>query len=346
MAEIADGVACGQPELARGRRREPSEHAQQRRLARAVRAGDEQEPAGGQVEVDRRRRRAGRRSASQGRARRSRAVHPRSGAVETVRLAGGRERVGDLLHLADPPPAFRRRGVLGPRQALCQLGRREPPLLLDVEVPRDVVDRRAASRRFPSTTPRTPSSAQTHSRRHAARGSSRRTAPRPPRRPGPTSRGSSRARRAAPPTMPPSTKPRVQRRDLLCMHRRDRVRIDVDAAEARELAGYVERRVRRADREDQLGLSCERAHRAGVAKRRRAGTRRFAAALRRPDHVMAVRLQHPPTAEPISPGWSNADDHRTSASTKAKNASEITPFIVKNAASSRRRSPGRTSECS
>ena len=40
------------------------------------------------------------------------------------------------------------------------------------------------------------------------------------------------------------------------------------------------------------------------------------------------------------------DDHSTSASTKAKNATEMTPFIVKNAASSRRRSPGRTSVCS
>ena len=34
------------------------------------------------------------------------------------------------------------------------------------------------------------------------------------------------------------------------------------------------------------------------------------------------------------------DDHRTSASTKTKNATEMTPFIVKNAASSRRRSSG------
>ena len=39
-------------------------------------------------------------------------------------------------------------------------------------------------------------------------------------------------------------------------------------------------------------------------------------------------------------------DHRTSSSTKTKNATEITPFIVKKAVSSRRRSPGRTSECS
>ena len=41
-------------------------------------------------------------------------------------------------------------------------------------------------------------------------------------------------------------------------------------------------------------------------------------------------------------------DHATSTSsaTKTKNTTLITPFIVKNAASSRRRSPGRTIECS
>src|SRR6185312_8004495 len=39
-------------------------------------------------------------------------------------------------------------------------------------------------------------------------------------------------------------------------------------------------------------------------------------------------------------------DHRTSSSTQTKNATEMTPFIVKKAVSSRRRSPGRTSECS
>ena len=42
----------GSSDLARGRRVEPGEHAQERRLAGAVRAGDEQEPAG----VDARRR--------------------------------------------------------------------------------------------------------------------------------------------------------------------------------------------------------------------------------------------------------------------------------------------------
>src|SRR5262249_55573293 len=37
---------------------------------------------------------------------------------------------------------------------------------------------------------------------------------------------------------------------------------------------------------------------------------------------------------------------RASVSTKAKNVRLITPFMVKNAASRRLRSPGRTSECS
>ena len=42
-----------------------------------------------------------------------------------------------------------------------------------------------------------------------------------------------------------------------------------------------------------------------------------------------------------------ADDHtRTSASTNAKNVRLITPFMVKNAVSSRRQSRGETSACS
>src|SRR5262249_48191605 len=43
------------------------------------------------------------------------------------------------------------------------------------------------------------------------------------------------------------------------------------------------------------------------------------------------------------------EDHRhvtASSTTNTQNATLMTPFIVKNAASSRRRSPGRTSECS
>ena len=60
--------------------------------------------------------------------------------------------------------------------------------------------------------------------------------------------------------------------------------------------------------------------------------------------IYAVQHALPPVAllEAATP------DHATSTSraTKAKNTTLITPFIVKNAASSLRRSPGRTSECS
>src|SRR5207247_624595 len=53
------------------------------------------------------------------------------------------------------------------------------------------------------------------------------------------------------------------------------------------------------------------------------------------------------TLEPITLLERLRPDHASaSASTKAKNVTEMTPFIVKNAVSRRRRSPGRTSECS
>ena len=52
VAEVADRAALRQLELARGRRREPGEHAQQRRLPRAVRPGDEQEAARGELDVE------------------------------------------------------------------------------------------------------------------------------------------------------------------------------------------------------------------------------------------------------------------------------------------------------
>src|SRR5262245_8897120 len=68
------------------------------------------------------------------------------------------------------------------------------------------------------------------------------------------------------------------------------------------------------------------------------------------EETAALELEVEPVEDalrPVAPLQTSRPDHTsTSASTKAKNATEITPFIVKKAVSSRRRSPGRTSECS
>ena len=146
-----------------------------------------------------------------------------------------------------------------------------------------------------------------------------------------------------PPTMPPSTNRWLQRGDLARALRRDGVRVDVDPGEARAGPRDIDGSVRRADGEDDLRLGDERVEGAGVAEAGSAHTSGVAPSLGRPDHLTVhggadnrthlTRMEQP-------------DDHRTSASTKTKNATEMTPFMVKNAASSRRRSPGRTSECS
>src|SRR5262249_17793612 len=58
------------------------------------------------------------------------------------------------------------------------------------------------------------------------------------------------------------------------------------------------------------------------------------------DALVPVALAQPP--------WGDERGHQTTASTitKAQKTTLITPFMVKNARSSRRRSSGRTSECS
>jgi len=104
--------------------------------------------------------------------------------------------------------------------------------------------------------------------------------------------------------------------------------------------------VRRTDREDELGLTEQGGDRPQVTKGDGARARLVAPALGGPEHLVAVRLQCLADRRPHPARVQEGDDHRTSASTKAKNATEMTPFIVKNAASSLRRSPGRTSVCS
>src|SRR6478752_110268 len=104
--------------------------------------------------------------------------------------------------------------------------------------------------------------------------------------------------------------------------------------------------MRWADREDHLGFVDERSERAHVPQSCRARPGLVAPPLRCPEHVVAALAQRVADRGTHLTRVQEPDDHSTSASTKAKNATEMTPFIVKNAASRRRRSPGRTSVCS
>jgi len=73
--------------------------------------------------------------------------------------------------------------------------------------------------------------------------------------------------------------------------------------------------------------------------------------LRKDDEEAPVRnlevdvSEHPLQAE-IAPQSACGDHSKTSPSTKRKKVTLMTPFIVKKAMSSRRRSRGETSECS
>ena len=102
--------------------------------------------------------------------------------------------------------------------------------------------------------------------------------------------------------------------------------------------------MRRADREHDVGLGEQRVDGPDVAKR---GCARARVSSLRPSGAHDDLCVDPRTDRRAHLARvQQPDDHKTSASTKAKKATEMTPFIVKNAASSRRRSPGRTSECS
>ena len=166
--------------------------------------------------------------------------------------------VGDLLHLPDPAPAFRRGGAFRARQARRELGRRAaatPPRRRSAGRRRGW---RAASRRCPSTTPRTPSSAADAfattrgSRSEPANNAATDAAPGAreiQRRPGLAREARRRCRRRRSADAAPRPRARAAARSRSRRRRRRR-----DPEPTRD----VERGVRRADREDQLGLAGER----------------------------------------------------------------------------------------
>ncbi len=102
----------------------------------------------------------------------------------------------------------------------------------------------------------------------------------------------------------------------------------------------------RAHRQEELALGDERLHRPDVPEAAGTIVRPGAATGGRPEHVVVGRSQRIAERRAHCARVQEPDDHKTSASTKTKKASEMTPFIVKKAVSRRRRSPGRTSECS
>ena len=147
----------------------------ERRLAGAVRPGDEQEPVG-ELEIDADAARAGRRTASRDPGRGSRAVHLGRRAVE-ARPAGRQRRTCRR----SPPsrrPSASPSSQLPPRRA--EAARRARALRAATRPRRRSRARRrgsrAASPSSPSTTRRTPSSPPTRSRRHGSRAASRRRA--------------------------------------------------------------------------------------------------------------------------------------------------------------------------
>src|SRR5205823_5929425 len=126
--------------------------------------------------------------------------------------------------------------------------------------------------------------------------------------------------------------------------------VEVEVLERGQLA-VDERLVPEESDRSPVGLDLERAG----GRQRKPGAhpqqRRLAGAVR-PGHdeeasARQVEVQPPQHAlVAVAPLHPARTDHSESPSTNRKNATEMTPFIVKNAVSSRRRSPGRTSECS
>src|SRR5436190_9425886 len=126
--------------------------------------------------------------------------------------------------------------------------------------------------------------------------------------------------------------------------------VEVEVLERRQLA-IDERLMPEEPDLRPVGLDLERAGGRQREPRTEPQQRRLAGAVR-PGHdekpaarqVEVQPAQHALVAvAPLEPA---RPDHSESARTNTKKATEMTPFIVKKAVSRRRRSPGRTSECS
>src|SRR6185312_4957856 len=126
--------------------------------------------------------------------------------------------------------------------------------------------------------------------------------------------------------------------------------VEVEILEHRQLAVH-ERLVAEESDRAALGLDLERpAGRHGQARAEaQQGCLPRPVRARDDEEAAALELEVQPAQDALLPVVllePDRPDHRTSSSTQTKNATEMTPFIVKKAVSSRRRSPGRTSECS
>ena len=111
-------------------------------------------------------------------------------------------------------------------------------------------------------------------------------------------------------------------------------------------ARYLERGVRRADREEELGFG-RRVPRACPRRGRRPrapGSRRFVPRMPRAPRGRFALGSGADAPRPSRRAQSPTITARRRA--RRRRRRRITPFIVKNAASRRRRSPGRTSVCS
>ena len=125
----------------------------------------------------------------------------------------------------------------------------------------------------------------------------------------------------------------------------------IEVLERGELA-VDERLVRQEPDAAAVDVDLDRAARRGREPREQAQQRRLPGSVCSFDNEKAASLElerdackHAPPAEPLLQSL-DPDHASVSAATNAKKTRLITPLTVKNAASRRRRSPGRTRECS
>ena len=255
-----------------------------------------------------------------------RAVDLGRGAVEAVGLAGGGERRRDLLHLRDPPPALARGGVARRPRAARRVGLRARPLGERARPrrrsPAPSRGSRGASRPSPSSRRRRPSSAprprpgsRAEHRRLDARCPSNAAATRLGLRAGEEQprRALALGRRADDPAVDeaPAARPRPRRGSSATVAGETAFASTNSPPRARHGAGDVERGVRRADRQDDVGTP-PRAAAGEPASRRPAAPRARAVAALRPSPAHTTSWprsrSRAPSAAPISPGCSTPID--------------------------------------